>query len=185
MLNLTDVERRILINQSRILAALYPLEASSFEQAAKILAEGFHEEWQEVVQKGLKAPFLKEEMNFVYQVLALYDWLQKSYYALSLEDKLHLQEKTLVFPGFDPVTEKRHLTYAQFLLENLDRFSFTEVVKPLTAPRPMCAIYECMLLELPMDTAGALTAAKLRAVAKYVSGVRGLELEEPQRARSA
>ena len=81
MLNLTDVERRILINQSRILAALYPLEASEFEQAIKILSEGYQESYQEVVLKGLKPSFMKEEMNFVYQVLEMYDWLQKSYYA--------------------------------------------------------------------------------------------------------
>jgi hypothetical protein len=34
VLNLTDAERRILINQSRILAALYPFEAAEFERAA-------------------------------------------------------------------------------------------------------------------------------------------------------
>ena len=64
MLNLTDVERRILINQSRILAALYPLKAAEFERTIEILSEGYHEAWEEVVLSGLKEPYLKEEMNF-------------------------------------------------------------------------------------------------------------------------
>jgi uncharacterized protein YfbU (UPF0304 family) len=169
VLNLTDVERRILINQSRILAALYPLESNDFERTAEILAEGFHEGWQEAVLKGLKTPLLKEEMNFVFQVLAMYDWLQKSYYALSLEDKLHLQERTLVFPGFEPRTERRELTYAHFLLENLDRFSFTEVAKPLNAHRPMRHIYTGMLDALPNDNRSVLCAAQLKAIGAYAS----------------
>ncbi len=174
MLNLTDVERRILINQSRILAALYPLEAPDFERAVEILAEGYQEGWQDVVMKGLKAPYLKEEMNFVYHVLAMYDWLQKSYYALSVEDKLQLKERTLVFPGFEPKAERRHLSYATFLIDNLDRFAFVEVMRPLGAPMPMRDIYEEMLKGLPSFGADVLSAAQLKAVIAYMSAIKCL-----------
>ena len=171
MLNLTDVERRILINQARILAALYPLEALEFERTARILSEGFHEEWPDVVFKGLKVPLLKEEMNFVYQVLDMYDWLQKSYYSLTLEEKLQLKERALVFPGFAPETEASHLAYAHFLLENFDRFSFTEVVKPLNTARPMREVYQEMLNELPASSGDLLSGAQLKAVVAYLSEI--------------
>lgn len=172
VLNLTDVERRILINQSRILAALYPLEGAEFERAVEILSEGYHEDWPDVVLKGLKAPYPKEDMNFVYQVLGIYDWLQTSFYALSFEDKLLLKEHSLVFPGFDPRTERRDLAYATFLIQNLDRFAFVEVVKPLTAFRPMRQIYEEMLKGLPGFGAAMLSAAQLKRVIAYMSAIK-------------
>lgn len=172
MLNLTDVERRILINQSRILAALYPLEAAEFERAIQILSEGYQEGWQETVLKGLKSPLLKEEMNFVYQVLEMYDWLQKSFYALTLEDKLELKEQQLIFPGFCPETEKRHLAYATFLLENFDRFSYVEVVKPLHAARPMRDFYDEMLKGLPSFGGNILAPSQLKAVLSYMAAIR-------------
>ena len=171
MLNLTDVERRILINQSRILAALYPLETMEFERTVQILSDGYQEDWPDIVLKGLKAPLLKEQMNFVYHVLEMYDWLQKSYYALTLDEKLQLNERTLVFPGFDAVSEEQHLSYTRFLLENLDRFSFTEVVKPLDAARPMRDIYREMLKELPVASGDLLSAPQLKALVAYLSGI--------------
>lgn len=177
MLNLTDVERRILINQSRILAALYPLEASEFEQVIKILSEGYQENYQDVVLKGLKPSFTKEEMNFVYQVLEMYDWLQKSYYALTLEQKLQLREQTLVFPGFCPDTETSHIAYATFLLENLDRFSYVEVRKPLNASQPMREIYEEMLKGLADFGSDFLTASQLKAIIDYISVIKSTTAE--------
>jgi uncharacterized protein YfbU (UPF0304 family) len=177
MLNLTEVERRILINQSRILAALYPLESTEFERAIEILSEGYHESWHEVVLKGLKEPFLKEEMNFVFQVLEMYDWLQKSYYAQTLEDKLQLKEQLLVFPGFDPKTERRHLAYATFLLENLERFAFVEVTKPLNAAKPMCETYEEMLKGLPACGGEILPPSQLKAVMAYMSAIKSAPIE--------
>lgn len=164
MLNLTDVERRILINQSRILAALYPLKAAEFERTIEILSEGYHEAWEEVVLSGLKEPYLKEEMNFIYQVLEMYDWLQKSYYALSFEDKVQFQEKALVFPGFDPKTEGRQVAYARFLMGNLDRFAFMEVVNPFAASRPMREAYAAMLKRMPRHSGEVLTAAQLKEI---------------------
>ncbi len=165
MLNLTEVERRILINQSRILAALYPLEQTEFERTVEILSGGYHEDWPDTVLKGLKAPLLKEEMNFVYHVLDMYDRLQKSYYALTLDEKLQLEDETLVFPGFEASSEEAHLAYARFLLENLDRFSFTEVVKPLSAPKPMRETYQAMLNAMPATSGDMLSAPQLKAVA--------------------
>jgi uncharacterized protein YfbU (UPF0304 family) len=164
VLNLTDVERRILINQSRILAALYPLKAAEFERTIEILSEGYQEAWEDVVLGGLKTPYPKEEMNFIYRVLEMYDWLQKSYYALSFEEKVCFQEKALVFPGFDPKTEARQLAYSRFLMGNLDRFAFMEVVNPFTAPHPMRDAYETMLKRLPKHAGEVLTSAQLKAV---------------------
>jgi uncharacterized protein YfbU (UPF0304 family) len=172
VLNLTDAERRILINQSRILAALYPFESAEFERAAKILLEGYQEGWEDIVLKGLKSPFPKEEMNFVFQVLEMYDGLQKSFYALSLEDKLQLREQTLVFPGFCQKTEKAHLAYAIFLLENLDRFTYLEVNKSLQAPKPMRDIYEEMVMGLPNFGGHIMKADQLKAVISYISAIR-------------
>jgi uncharacterized protein YfbU (UPF0304 family) len=164
VLHLTDVERRILINQARILAALYPLEAQKFERAVDLLSEGFHEAYEELILDNLKRPLIKEEMNFIYQVLEMYDWLQKSFYALSFEDKVHLPESKLVFPGFCPRNEGRELAYARFLMGNLDRFAFLEIVNPLAAAHPMRDTYHSMLKRLPQQEGEILSAVQLRLV---------------------
>lgn len=164
MLNLTDVERRILINQSRILAALYPLEASKFERTILVLSEGYHEAWEEIILAGLRLPFEKEEMNYVYRVLEMFDWLQKSYYALSLDDKSQIKESALVFPGFCPRNEGPQLAYARFLMGNLERFAFLEIVNDLTTPRPMRGTYERMLKRTSRFQSDTLSATQLRAV---------------------
>lgn len=164
VLNLTDVERRILINQARILAALYPLKAPEFERTIEILSEGFHEAWEEVILNNLKQPLPKEEMNFIYHVLEMYDWLQKSFYALSFEEKVYIQEQALIFPGFDPKTEARQLAYARFLMGNLDRFAFLEIVNPFAAPKPMREVYTQMLARMPRQGAEVLSAGQLKAI---------------------
>jgi uncharacterized protein YfbU (UPF0304 family) len=164
VLHLTDVERRILINQARILAALYPLEAPKFEQAVEVLSEGFHEAWEDIILDNLKRPLIKEEMNFIYQVLEMYDWLQKSFYALSFEEKVHLPENKLIFPGFCPKKEGRELAYARFLMGNLDRFAFLEIVNPLAASSPMRATYLDMLKRLPEQDGEVLSAVQLRKI---------------------
>ena len=176
MLNLTDVERRILINQSRILAGLYPLKAAEFERTIEILSEGYHEAWEEVILGGLKVPYPKEEMNFIYHVLEMYDWLQKSYYALSFEEKVCFQEKSLIFPAFDPKTEARQIAYARFLMGNLDRFAFMEVVNPFAAPHPMRDTYEAMMRRLPKHGGEVMTSAQLKAVLADLGP--GLHVEE-------
>ncbi len=164
MINITDVERQVLINQARILAALYPLEAREFERSIEILSEGYHEAWEDVVLKGLKRPLIKEDMNFIYQALEMYDWLQKSYYALSIDDKLHLPERSLIFCGFCPKEEPRYLSYCRFLLENLDRFSFVETTDRLMAEQPMRDVYAGMLDRLPRDGRHFLSAKSLKIV---------------------
>jgi uncharacterized protein YfbU (UPF0304 family) len=164
VINITDVERRVLINQARILAALYPLDAPQFERTIEILSEGYHEAWEDVILKGLKRPFLKEDMNFIYQTLEMYDWLQKSYYALSIDDKLTLPERCLIFAGFCPKEEPRHLSYCRFLLENLERFAFVETTDRLMAVRPMREIYARMLDRLPRDGRNFLSVKSLKVV---------------------
>lgn len=173
VLNLSDIERRILINQSRILAALYPLEALHFQRAVELLENGYYEAWHDVVLRGLKEPFPQEEMNFVYQVLNMYDWLQKSYYALSLDEKLQLREAVLVFPGFDARSEKEQLAYSYFLIENLERFSFVEVTQPLGTDVEMSHSYRRMLGTLPFHQNRMLTAGEIaELVATVTNDVR-------------
>ena len=164
MINLSDVERRVLINQARILAALYPLEASQFERTIEILSEGYQDAWEEVILDGLKRPLLKEDMNFIYQTLEMYDWLQKSYYALSLDEKMALPERCLIFTGFCLREEKRQFSYCRFLIEHLDRFAFVETTEDLIADQPMYETYERMLNRLPRDGRSHLSGKSLRTV---------------------
>jgi uncharacterized protein YfbU (UPF0304 family) len=177
VLNLTDVERRILINQSRILAALYPLEASKFERTILVLSEGYHEAWEEIILAGLRLPYEKEEMNFVYRILEMFDWLQKSYYALSLDDKSQIKESALVFPGFCPRMEGPQLAYARFLMGNLERFAFLEIVNDLTTARPMRGVYERMLKRTSRYNADMLSPTQLRGV------ILDLNAPDPDRVR--
>jgi uncharacterized protein YfbU (UPF0304 family) len=111
-------------------------------------------------------------MNFIYHVLEMYDWLQKSYYALSFEEKVYFQEQALVFPGFEPKTEARQLSYARFLMGNLDRFAFLEIVNPFASLTPMRDVYAQMLARMPKHSGEVLSAGQLKTILADMASVR-------------
>lgn len=164
-MSLSDVERRILLNQYKILSALFPAEAEQYDRLAQILNEGYHDRWSDVVYGDMKEPLPKEETDFVFDVLVMYDWLQKSYFSLPKPERFDFDEKQLRFPGFDAGGEKRLGAYARFLAQRMERFTFLNAVPGMVCGSSMRAAYGRMLAAMPkLEENRSLTAYEIRHI---------------------
>jgi uncharacterized protein YfbU (UPF0304 family) len=94
-----------------------------------------------------------------------------------LDDKSQIKESALVFPGFCPRMEGPQLAYARFLMGNLERFAFLEIVNDLTTGRPMRGVYERMLKRTSRYNADMLSPTQLRGV------ILDLNAPDPDRVR--
>lgn len=162
--SLSEVERRILLNQYKILAALFPAEAEYYDGLAQILGEGYHDRWEDAVLGDMKEPLPEEDTDFVYEVLVMYDWMQKSFYSLSMADRETVDEKRLRFPGFDTVLEKRLGVYARFLIKRVERFTFLSAAPGMNNNTPLRTAYARMLAAAPKLEERNLSAVEIRYI---------------------
>lgn len=165
VLQLTDVQRRILINQYEILAALRPKEAAYFDRCAEIIRRGYYEFWPDYVTGDLDDPMAQKELIYVMDVLEMYDRLQVSFDRLPESEKTKVAANEVLFSGFDGGSERAYMAYARFLREKMERFTTVRLDHELDSHFPTRDKYEAMLKVLPrLDGDGTLTATQIRAV---------------------
>ena len=107
-------ERLLLLNQYRILEALYPNEAEIYQGFQKILREGYELDYAiiaSVIVTDTEDVMPVEACREVLEILEMYGSLQRA-------------DPKKVFPGFDGNHEGRYMGYAQFLRSKGD---FTDV----------------------------------------------------------
>ena len=125
-LKLTRTERWILVNQYRILEALYPKEARDFARDRYALEHGFEGEYPDIIpniydeSEGLSA----EECSEVIQIMDMHRALKRSYEAL--KDKTGIKEYGIKFQGFDGNNETAQMAYARHFCSG-DGGKFTEL----------------------------------------------------------
>ncbi|MFP5111611.1 YfbU family protein [Bacillaceae bacterium C204] len=117
-MNLSKVERLILINQFTILEKLNP-EEHSYELNKEILVNGYKHNYGEIFE-CLHDEVSEEVSQEVWDILQMYRSLNFSY--RNLEDKGDIDETSLKFRGFDGNNETNHMVYARFVLHDLDRY---------------------------------------------------------------
>ncbi|MDZ4797684.1 MAG: YfbU family protein [Bryobacteraceae bacterium] len=115
---LTPAERLQLVNQYRILEALYPDEAEHYAEHREIVAEGITIRYGELFGE-LSDEIDVIEGKYVCEVLDMYKMLLGSF--LALEDKQGLTEKDVRFRGFDGHSESGRLALARHF-EKLERW---------------------------------------------------------------
>lgn len=110
LITLTKIERRILANQERILAKLEPGESDHHERLATIYEAGYQLEYSDALghYEEVPASICREVLD----IMSMYEFLQMSYDDLS--DKDGVEERDVLFPGFDGNNESDHLGYANF-----------------------------------------------------------------------
>lgn len=113
---LTAVERRILMNQFKIMAALdIDKDSSAHKRFAEIVEEGYEREYYRLFD-SLSDPVSEAEGKFVIDVLEMYAQLQRGFDSAS--DKKGISPKRLVFHGFDGNNATRRMAYARFVRED-------------------------------------------------------------------
>ena len=117
---LTETERRILLNQYKILSVLDPNGKDDYQESISILENGFENEYENL------APDLHPEVSleiseFVRHVLDVYDRIgraiEKNNMELSESQRIHS-----LFHGFNSSSEDECLRYAEFLVKERGLF---------------------------------------------------------------
>jgi uncharacterized protein YfbU (UPF0304 family) len=112
-MKLTPVQRWLLVNQHRILAALYPEEAKDHQLRAHALELGYEAafEWQSHLCKDVLSI---AECNEVHNILNMFRALRVSYDRLA--DKSGIERRRVEFAGFNANSDKQ-FGYCQFFKE--------------------------------------------------------------------
>jgi uncharacterized protein YfbU (UPF0304 family) len=146
-MKLTRAERWILSNQFRILEALYPDEAESFQKAREVVEEGYELNYDWITQHISPDNHMlsDEECREIIDILAMFSALKDSYQ--NLTDASEIEEQAITFGGFDGNSETTQRDYVLFLVDREHKFLSLDRGHDFTSDRPRLYAYRRMLLE--------------------------------------
>jgi len=114
-------DRLILYNQYEILKTLNSEESKEYELMQNIVVNGFKFNYDELIT-GFSNETPKLISEFVFDVLQMYRALNNSLSELLPEEQQQIDKKDITYAGFDGNEEGSYYTYANFVLEDLDRY---------------------------------------------------------------
>lgn len=144
-MNLSKSERLILINQFLILEKFNPDEEKMYALNRKILENGFVQNYNELfewIPDDVPVAITQE----VWDILKMYHSLNLSFHAL--EDHGDLKKENVKFRGFDGQLETIYMSYAKFVLHDLDKYDLIRDIAKYPiyqTDRPMLEKYRRML----------------------------------------
>lgn len=113
---LSQVERRILSNQFKIMSTLdVDKDAAAYKTLATLLEEGYEREYYRVFE-SFSEPVSSADCDFVADVMEMYTQLQMAWD--SAVDKKGVKESDLIFTGFDGNRATGQMSYARFVRED-------------------------------------------------------------------
>ena len=119
-MKLTIKDRLILANQYKILEALYPKEANEYAKHRKAIEQGYalHYSW---TVEWFYDEMSEDDCQEVIDILNMYRAIWFSY--LAIEDKSGVEDEYMLkFKGFDGNEESSQYGYAEYFINDLNRF---------------------------------------------------------------
>lgn len=121
-LNFSKEQRALLINQYEILKHVDPSESEYYDEKIEILYNGYSDFYDEIA--GDISDDLPEHISRkVWDILSLYRSLYFGYKNLEPEEQEEIDEKDVIFRGFDGNTETSYYSYAKYLVNRAGRYS--------------------------------------------------------------
>ena len=126
-MELSKKERLTLINQYKILEALYPEDATWYANHREILEKGYSLHYDDLLSE-IYSETSKEQCREVLDILGMYSILTFSYNKLISTGSLNegeIDPYLIKFNGFDlnDEIEARYLSYTEFFMHDLNRFT--------------------------------------------------------------
>lgn len=118
-MQLTNFERLVLLNQFRMLEKL-DSDGGDYREEIKILENGYVNDYY-VIFEHLSDELPEAVSKEVYDILQMHRSLLTSYN--NLGDKTGINQKDVMFNGFDANSEGKHYSYARFLILDCDRYN--------------------------------------------------------------
>lgn len=165
-LKLTKLDRIFLVNQLRILEALYPDESMSLSVQREALERGYEMlyAWDyEYIYDG-QDKMTVEESREVWDTMDMFDAIDRS------EVKFDPEKYPVTrFSGYDGNNEGKFMSFAQFTVERLKRFEYLPLAKEgsWNSHMPMRPVYGRMLevwREVPSASRFQLSAEQVFAI---------------------
>lgn len=149
MTYMSETEWRILINQFRILSMLDREQIQAYERSINMLAKSTSEAEALASVRQIEIAEVDAPMSFTFRILSFYSFLQNSFYALELKEKIQIDHTALVFPGFHETSENEYNDYVSFIRDSLGQFSLLETIALDTPHAPMIPFYKSLLAIRP------------------------------------
>ncbi len=145
-MKLRKIDRLLLINQYKILAALDKNEESSYLELIEILENGYSI-FYSMIDEWVSEDMPVEKGRFVLQVLDLYRAIEDV--KRSTKDSRVVNHPDSVFLGFDGNNESEYLGFCRFLIEKQGKFQeqkqYLQKNDGMNSHMPMVKKYERML----------------------------------------
>lgn len=121
-MELKPIERLMLINQYKILEALYEEDRDFYSNCREVLEEGYELHYQDLFLTISDIVIKEEECKEVLDILDMFRAITFSY--RKLEDKQGLSEYMIKFDGFASNDEEEYKRYAytRYFILKLDRY---------------------------------------------------------------
>ena len=124
-MKLTKVERLLLANQYHILSMLEIDRADEYDGLREALERGYESVYEDRIFRDIFDGLSIEECRFVQVAMGLYWVIQRSYE--DLPDKSGIDERDIVFLGFDGNHETEYMAYARYVAEKEGRFPHLKI----------------------------------------------------------
>lgn len=128
-IQLSPVERQLLINQYKILDKLSEGEGTHKDYQNKIeaLSSGYELHYQDALEDVQEDTLSTEQCKEILDILEMFRGIIYSYQALERENKLkELTRKMVHFEGFDGNNETSEMFYVRYFIKDLERYSEIE-----------------------------------------------------------
>ncbi len=142
-MQLSQVERWILINQYRIMEILDTERADQLARARKVLESGYELEYNSISQHIGGDTLAVEECREVRDILSMFVALKSSYAALI--NTSGIEEQDITFRGFDGNSETMQMSYTRFLVDQKQMFTDLPRADGFNSHVPVLDTYRRML----------------------------------------
>ncbi|WP_417582901.1 YfbU family protein [Pelagibacterium sp.] len=166
-MRLTKLERMMLINQLRILEALYPDEAPELSRQREAFERGYEilYAWDTDYVYDGDDVMTAEESREVWDTMDMFDAINRA----TSDEFVNPDSSFTKFAGYDGNNEGKFMGFAQFTVERLRRFEYLPMLKPgyWNSHMPMRDIYGRMLeawKQIPAEQRSDMTAEQLQQV---------------------
>ncbi|CUB24276.1 hypothetical protein BN2127_JRS3_03780 [Bacillus safensis] len=170
-LRFTKEQRAILINQFEILKRLDNNNEKDYDHNIEVLFNGYSTFYKKIFG-DIEDEFPEEITRKVYDVLDMFRVLYSSYEQLTSEEKKEIDEKDVLFKGFDGNEETNHFVFASFILRKTELYSdLQELIKQnkveINSHRNIIYYYDELLAnwsKIRKETKGRLSLEQIKYV---------------------
>lgn len=141
-MEMTNAQRLILSNQYKMMTLLDPDNAERYRRLQTIVERGFGLQMRELDREF--GELTEETCRMIIDIMEMYHALQVS--RGNLKDAENIDERRVMFLGFDAATEARYLSYVRFMVNTEGRYThFDAGTHGFNAQTPMWEKYMRML----------------------------------------